>query len=110
VSAVGSQRQGSRDHKVPAADQLEHGEGLARMEHQGGQSDGGQQAVAVDAGGRPEIGHVTSGVVRIADTVRRPVGPWTDTVDVLLKYLHDVGFTAAPRPLGRDEQGRATYC
>jgi hypothetical protein len=51
-------------------------------------------------------GNVTSGVVRIGDTVRRPVGPWTDTVDALLLHLHEVGFEGAPRPLGRDEQGR----
>jgi Ser/Thr protein kinase RdoA (MazF antagonist) len=51
-------------------------------------------------------GNVTSGIVRIGATVRRPTGPWTDAVDALLAYLHEVGFTAAPRPLGRDEQGR----
>jgi len=51
-------------------------------------------------------GNVTSGVVRIGDTVRRPVGPWTEAVDTLLRHLYDVGFTGAPRPLGRDEQGR----
>ena len=54
----------------------------------------------------PLIGNVTSGVVRIADTVRRPAGPWTDAVDALLHHLHDVGFAAARRPLGRDEHGR----
>jgi Phosphotransferase enzyme family len=52
------------------------------------------------------IGNVTSGVVRIGDTIRRPVGPWSDAVDALLAYLQDVGFTAAPRPLGRDDRGR----
>lgn len=51
-------------------------------------------------------GNVTSGIVRIGDTVRRPVGPWTETVDQLLEHLHATGFTACPRPLGRDEQGR----
>jgi len=51
-------------------------------------------------------GNVTEGVVRIGSTVRRPLGPWTDAVDALLTHLFDVGFTAAPRPLGRDEQGR----
>lgn len=44
--------------------------------------------------------------MRVGDTVRRPVGPWTDTVDALLAHLHAVGFTGAPRPLGRDDQGR----
>ncbi|MGC9665286.1 phosphotransferase enzyme family protein [Planosporangium sp. 12N6] len=56
--------------------------------------------------GQPLVGNVTSGVVRIGDTVRRPAGPWTDTVDALLEHLHAVGFTAAPRPLGRDARGR----
>jgi len=55
---------------------------------------------------QPLVGNVTAGVVRIGDTVRRPAGPWTDTVDALLEHLHEVGFTAAPRPLGRDAQGR----
>lgn len=51
-------------------------------------------------------GNATTGVVRVGNTVRRPVGPWTASVDLLLEHLHAVGFTAAPRPLGRDEQGR----
>lgn len=51
-------------------------------------------------------GNVNSGVVRIGDTVRRPAGRWTDGVDALLRHLRDVGFDGAPRPLGRDDQGR----
>ncbi|GIF75758.1 phosphotransferase enzyme family protein [Asanoa siamensis] len=51
-------------------------------------------------------GNVTAGVVRVGATVRRPVGPQTDAVDALLAHLHAVGFTGAPRPLGRDERGR----
>src|SRR5262245_48354779 len=54
----------------------------------------------------PLIGNATTGVVRVGDTVRRPVGPWTDSVDALLAHLRQVGFTGAPRPHGRDEQGR----
>ncbi|WP_422756124.1 aminoglycoside phosphotransferase family protein [Micromonospora sp. WMMD708] len=54
----------------------------------------------------PLPGNVTTGVVRVGDTVRRPVGPWTDAVDALLTHLHAVGFDGAPRPLGRDGQGR----
>lgn len=57
-------------------------------------------------GEEPLTGNVTSGVVRVGDTVRRPAGPWADAVDVVLGHLHEVGFTGAPRPLGRDEQGR----
>ncbi|WDZ82759.1 phosphotransferase [Micromonospora cathayae] len=54
----------------------------------------------------PLPGNVTTGVVRVGATVRRPVGPWTGTVDAVLAHLHAVGFTGAPRPLGRDGQGR----
>lgn len=51
-------------------------------------------------------GNASTGIVRIGDTVRRPYKPWTESVDALLTHLHAVGFNAAPRPLGRDEQGR----
>jgi aminoglycoside phosphotransferase (APT) family kinase protein len=49
---------------------------------------------------------VTPGIVRIGDTVRRPVRPFTTTVDAYLAHLHAAGFTGAPVPLGFDEQGR----
>lgn len=51
-------------------------------------------------------GNASAGVVRVGDTVRRPAGPWTPAVHALLTHLHEVGFAAAPRPLGIDEQGR----
>ena len=51
-------------------------------------------------------GNMSSGVVRVGDTVRRPAGPWTPAVHALLAHLHDVGFAGAPRPLGIDERGR----
>ena len=51
-------------------------------------------------------GNMSSGVVRVGDTVRRPAGPWTPAVHALLSYLHDAGFRGAPRPLGIDERGR----
>ncbi|MGN9809396.1 phosphotransferase enzyme family protein [Micromonospora sp. BQ11] len=54
----------------------------------------------------PLTGNATTGVVRVGDTVRRPVGPWTGSVDAVLEYLWAVGFAGVPRPLGRDEQGR----
>ena len=38
--------------------------------------------------------------------VRRPTGPWTPAVHALLTHLYEVGFRAAPRPLGIDDQGR----
>jgi Phosphotransferase enzyme family len=49
---------------------------------------------------------VTPGIVRIGDTVRRPMRPMTATVHAYLRHLHARGFTAAPFPLGTDEQGR----
>lgn len=60
----------------------------------------------MDAQEEPLPGNVTSGVVRVGDTVRRPAGPWTDAVDALLAHLHAVGFPGSPRPWGRDAQGR----
>ncbi|MER5585465.1 aminoglycoside phosphotransferase family protein [Streptomyces asoensis] len=51
-------------------------------------------------------GNVSAGVVRVGDTVRRPSGPWTPAVHALLTHLYEVGYRAAPRPLGIDDQGR----
>ena len=51
-------------------------------------------------------GNMSSGVVRVGDTVRRPAGPWTPAVHALLAHLADAGFQGAPRPLGIDERGR----
>jgi hypothetical protein len=45
-------------------------------------------------------GNMSSGVVRVGDTVRRPAGPWTPAVHALLAHLHEAGFRCAPRPLG----------
>jgi hypothetical protein len=46
------------------------------------------------------------GLVRLGDTVRRPAGPWTDSVHHLLGHLHSCGFHEAPEPLGLDTEGR----
>jgi hypothetical protein len=51
-------------------------------------------------------GNMSSGVVRVGDTVRRPAGPWTPAVHALLTHLYEAGFRGAPRPLGIDERGR----
>jgi len=57
--------------------------------------------------GEPLIGDgVTPGIVRIGDTVRRPLRPFSLTVQAYLAHLRDAGFTGAPLPLGVDEQGR----
>ncbi|MDO0934239.1 aminoglycoside phosphotransferase family protein [Streptomyces sp. DG2A-72] len=48
----------------------------------------------------------TGGAIRVSDTVRRPVGPWTPAVHALLAHLAVKGFDGAPRPLGIDDEGR----
>jgi len=45
-------------------------------------------------------------VVRVGDTVRRPVRPFSPSVAAFLRHLESVGFAGAPRHLGLDEQGR----
>lgn len=51
-------------------------------------------------------GNVSTAVVRVGDTVRRPSGPWSRSVDALLSHLNAVGYDGAPRTLGFDELGR----
>ena len=51
-------------------------------------------------------GDVTEGVVRVGDTVRRPMGRSGPAVQALLAHLEAVGFEGAPRALGVDERGR----
>lgn len=51
-------------------------------------------------------GDVTEGVVRVGDTVRRPVGPHSPLVHAVLDHLESAGFAGAPRFLGIDDQGR----
>jgi aminoglycoside phosphotransferase (APT) family kinase protein len=45
-------------------------------------------------------------VVRVGRTVRRPVRPFTRTVQCFLAHLHAHGFSSAPEPLGFDAEGR----
>jgi hypothetical protein len=45
-------------------------------------------------------------VVRIGDTVRRPLRATSPATHALLRHLAAVGFDGAPRLLGIDEQGR----
>ena len=42
-------------------------------------------------------------VVRVGNTVRRPIGPWTPAVHSLLRHLEFVGFEGAPRVVGLDD-------
>ena len=61
-----------------------------------------------DNASREEIlqyGFVSS-PVKVGDTVRRQVGPWTPTVHALLEYLHKNDFSRCPKVKGFDEQGR----
>lgn len=53
----------------------------------------------------PLIGGTLNAVVRVGETVRRPVGPWTPAVHALLRHLRHRGFELAPEPLGVDELG-----
>ncbi len=45
-------------------------------------------------------------IVRIGDTVHRPVERWTPAVHGLLRHLEAVGFEGSPRVLGIDGDGR----
>jgi aminoglycoside phosphotransferase (APT) family kinase protein len=54
-------------------------------------------------------GRVTPSVVRVGDTVRRPAKANTPFVRILLAELAEHRFDAAPRYLGRDEQGREMF-
>lgn len=49
---------------------------------------------------------VTAGIVRVGDTVRRPLRPFSLTVQAYLAHLHRVGFSDCPIPLGIDDAGR----
>jgi len=51
-------------------------------------------------------GRITPGVVRVGDTVRRPVGAHSPFVHRLLALLESRGVTAAPPFHGLDDRGR----
>ena len=51
-------------------------------------------------------GWVTEGVVRVVDTVRKPLPRNAEFVRRLLEHLESVGFAEAPRFRGIDEKGR----
>jgi len=51
-------------------------------------------------------GDVTEGVVRVGDTVRRPLHPQSAAIHAYLRHLDQSGFSAAPRFLGIDARGR----
>jgi Ser/Thr protein kinase RdoA (MazF antagonist) len=51
-------------------------------------------------------GRTTAGVVKIGDTVRRPIGPHSPFVHRLLQHLESKGFAGAPRFRSIDSSGR----
>lgn len=51
-------------------------------------------------------GRVTPGLVRVGETVRRPIRTDRTLQHELLSHLERVGFQGSPRYLGVDEQGR----
>jgi hypothetical protein len=57
-------------------------------------------------GKKPLSGGFVTEAVKVGDTVRRAVGPWSPAVHSLLSYLENVGYDAAPRVFGMDERGR----
>ena len=54
----------------------------------------------------PLTGGHTPGVVRVGDTVRRPLQPGSDRIHRLLAHFENCGFGGTPRFLGVDERGR----
>lgn len=51
-------------------------------------------------------GRTTAGVVRIGDTVHRPISARSSFVHGILRHLEAKGFQGAPRLLGLDDKGR----
>ncbi len=54
----------------------------------------------------PLVGGRVGGAVRVGDTVRRPIGPWTPAVHDLLRHCRAAGVPGVPEPLGEDPSGR----
>lgn len=53
-----------------------------------------------------EGGNITAGVVRVGQTVRRPMGPAAEAIHAFLRHLESEGFRGAPRILGVDQRQR----
>jgi hypothetical protein len=54
----------------------------------------------------PLTGGGLTDVVRVGDTVRRPMRPWSEPVHALLRHLQGCGLATAPAFRGADAQGR----
>ncbi|HVV36206.1 MAG TPA: phosphotransferase [Acidimicrobiales bacterium] len=57
-----------------------------------------------------ELASARSNVVRVGDVVHRAAGPWSASVQALLRHLEAAGFAGAPRVVGTgfDDAGRET--
>lgn len=55
--------------------------------------------------GQSDSGYVNT-VIRIGNTIHRPVNRWTPAVHALLSHLERVGFSGVPRVIGFDELRR----
>ena len=51
-------------------------------------------------------GNMSAGVVRVGDTVRRPIHPWTPTIHRVLAHAHQSQLPWLPRVHGFDDEGR----
>lgn len=47
-----------------------------------------------------------SEVTRIGNFMHRKSGPWSQQVQQFLRYLHNQGFHAVPKPFGFDRDGQ----
>ena len=54
-------------------------------------------------------GNTAESVVRLGSTVRKPATPSTPAVQSFVAHLRALGFQAAPKPLGIDDQNRQVW-
>lgn len=54
-------------------------------------------------------GNTAESVIRVGSTVRKPATLSTPAVQSFVAHLRSVGFQAAPKPLGIDDQGRQVW-
>jgi aminoglycoside phosphotransferase (APT) family kinase protein len=94
------------DAAAHAGDRVEHEGEPGRSPAADPRPRGTPTSPAVDAELPLTGGNWTAGVVRVGDTVRRPRTRGSAFLARLLAHLEEVGYGAAPRYLGVDEQGR----
>jgi hypothetical protein len=59
-----------------------------------------------DAQEIPLKGGLITSVVRVGNTVRRQIGPWSPAIHALLRHFEALGVEGVPRLLGVDQRGR----